>query len=190
MGTFNEIENDGNNDFIWSPISVVTVVQRSDRDWTNGYGVSGLPSTNLTTETLKGDVAPTVQPYTYDGQIFKKGDVWTFRVPPIQGAVVYLMDLWNENTTAGPFWENNRDDRAWSYDGTYTLSPSNPKYNEAVCNSNVRFESRGYTSAGWTDSRWVTIRIECPAQPLLSASVIESMWGQLANIQRLLNLIR
>lgn len=46
-GTATTIHNDSNNDFIWSPntdgASLVT-----DADWTNGFGVVGLPSGGLT----------------------------------------------------------------------------------------------------------------------------------------------
>ena len=104
--------------------------------------------------------APTT--YTSDGQVFAKGNSWTLRVPPIAGAQVYLMNLWKigENTS---FWENNASDHKWSYDGTYTIDPSNPKYQEVPCNSDVKFESRGYTPTGWTDNRWVTIHVACPS---------------------------
>ena len=33
------VETDGNNDFIWSPISTTTAVSRFDLDFTNGYGI-------------------------------------------------------------------------------------------------------------------------------------------------------
>ncbi len=53
MATAANVDADtgGNDDFIWSPnattSSVVTAV-----DWTNGYGVSGLPGTNMSAEVL------------------------------------------------------------------------------------------------------------------------------------------
>ncbi len=46
------IDGDSNDDFIWSPVSTTTSNLKSDQDWTNGYGVVGLPSTNMTAETL------------------------------------------------------------------------------------------------------------------------------------------
>jgi hypothetical protein len=43
----------GDNDFIWSPISTSTgTASIDDFDWTNGYGVTGLPGTNMTAEVL------------------------------------------------------------------------------------------------------------------------------------------
>ena len=51
MSTGVNADADSNNDFIWSPncttTSLVTHV-----DWTNGYGVSGLPSSNMTASVL------------------------------------------------------------------------------------------------------------------------------------------
>lgn len=41
------------NDFIWSPNSTTTVTSLTDLDFTNGYGVVGLPSTNLAPNTLQ-----------------------------------------------------------------------------------------------------------------------------------------
>ncbi len=40
------------SDFIWSPRSTSTAEAIADLDWTNGYGVPGLPSSNMTVETL------------------------------------------------------------------------------------------------------------------------------------------
>ncbi len=45
-------DSDTNNDFIWSPISTTTTSLHTDLDWTNGYGVPGLPGTNLTAQSL------------------------------------------------------------------------------------------------------------------------------------------
>ena len=41
------------NDFIWSPNSTTTVTSLLNLDFTNGYGVVGLPSTNLAPNTLQ-----------------------------------------------------------------------------------------------------------------------------------------
>ncbi len=43
---------DPNNDFIWSPRSTSTTASVSDLDFTNGYGVLGLPSTNMTGQSI------------------------------------------------------------------------------------------------------------------------------------------
>lgn len=51
MGTFSSINGDTNNDFIWSPNSTTTSAVTTV-DWTNGYGVSGLPTQNLSAEVL------------------------------------------------------------------------------------------------------------------------------------------
>jgi len=47
MSTFLGVNADTNNDFIWSPNSTTTV-ETSGSDWTNGFGVTGLPSGGLT----------------------------------------------------------------------------------------------------------------------------------------------
>lgn len=44
------VDTDTNNDFIWSPISTTTSVSVHDLDWTNGYLVPGLPTTNTAIE--------------------------------------------------------------------------------------------------------------------------------------------
>ena len=46
-----ETEGGSNNDFIWSPNATTTSLI-SHQDWTNDYGVSGLPSSNMTAEIL------------------------------------------------------------------------------------------------------------------------------------------
>lgn len=46
------IDGDANDDFIWSPVSTSTSNNKADLDWTNGYGVTGLPSSNMTSETI------------------------------------------------------------------------------------------------------------------------------------------
>ncbi|OHA06593.1 MAG: hypothetical protein A2934_04760 [Candidatus Sungbacteria bacterium RIFCSPLOWO2_01_FULL_47_10] len=50
-GTTDGVDNDTNDDFIWSP-QATTTVSVSANAFTNGYGVSGLPSTNLSAEIL------------------------------------------------------------------------------------------------------------------------------------------
>jgi hypothetical protein len=45
------INEDVNDDFIWSP-NATTTSGLTANDWTNGYGVSGLPSSNMTSEVL------------------------------------------------------------------------------------------------------------------------------------------
>ncbi|KND46750.1 MAG: Beta-galactosidase [Parcubacteria bacterium C7867-006] len=53
MGTALQINNDAgsNNDLIWSPNATSTSVNASN-DWTNGYGIVGLPSSNMSAEVL------------------------------------------------------------------------------------------------------------------------------------------
>ena len=51
-GAVNGAEEAVDNDFIWSPRSTSTSVLLTDLDYTNGYGVTGLPSTNMTVATL------------------------------------------------------------------------------------------------------------------------------------------
>ena len=46
------VDNDAQNDFIWTPISTTTSVTIGDLDYTNGYGVVGLPSNNTSAETI------------------------------------------------------------------------------------------------------------------------------------------
>lgn len=153
----------------------------------NYSAISGKPICDIS-DNYVTVVSPTA-PVTYEGQIFKKGETWNLRVPTIPGASVYLMNFWKEGDS-GSFWENNREDHRWSYDGTYAFTPENPKYGEAPCNQNMRFESRGYTPNGWTDSRWVTVRVTCVDQVspitvispsggenLLVGSNFEIRWG-------------
>ena len=45
------IDDDTNNDFIWSPISTTSAELLSDYDWTNGYLVPGLPTPNMDSVT-------------------------------------------------------------------------------------------------------------------------------------------
>ncbi len=40
------VQNDTNNDFIWSP-NATTTAAYADNDWTNGFGVMGLPSSGI-----------------------------------------------------------------------------------------------------------------------------------------------
>lgn len=47
IGTAAATDGDTNDDFIWSPNSSATAAV-TDSDWTNGYGVAGLPSAGLT----------------------------------------------------------------------------------------------------------------------------------------------
>ena len=51
MGNYTDMERDSNNDLIWSP-NATTASTITYKDWTNGYGVSGLPSTNLMAEVI------------------------------------------------------------------------------------------------------------------------------------------
>lgn len=46
------VQNASDNDLIWSPRSTSTSASIDDSDWTNGYGLLGLPGTNLVAETL------------------------------------------------------------------------------------------------------------------------------------------
>lgn len=52
MGSLLAIDTDTNDDFIWSPISTTTNLLISDVDYTNGYLVPGLPTSNMSAETL------------------------------------------------------------------------------------------------------------------------------------------
>lgn len=45
-------DRDANDDFVWSPISTSSTNSIDDLDFTNGYLLPGLPSTNMTIETL------------------------------------------------------------------------------------------------------------------------------------------
>ncbi len=53
MGTALQVNNDvnSNNDFIWSANALGTSLV-SDSDWTNGYGLVGLPASNMSAEVL------------------------------------------------------------------------------------------------------------------------------------------
>ncbi len=51
MGNGLSINNDSNNDFIWSPNATTTSVY-ANNDWTNGYGLVGLPASNMSAEVL------------------------------------------------------------------------------------------------------------------------------------------
>ena len=49
------VQDSSNNDFLCSPRSTTTnsgTALLGDNDWTNGYGVTGLPATNMTAQTL------------------------------------------------------------------------------------------------------------------------------------------
>ena len=46
------VDTDANDDFIWSPLSTTSSSAVSDLDFTNGYGLIGLPSANMSPETL------------------------------------------------------------------------------------------------------------------------------------------
>lgn len=46
------VDNDSNDDVIWSPVSTTTAVSITDFDYTNGYLLPGLPTSNTTIETL------------------------------------------------------------------------------------------------------------------------------------------
>jgi len=52
MGTATVVDGDTNDDLIWSPNSTSTTAAYTDCDFTNGYGIVGLPSTYMLTETL------------------------------------------------------------------------------------------------------------------------------------------
>lgn len=47
----NDTQTDADN-FIWSPFSTTTQTARTSNDYLNGYGVAGLPTSNLTPQTL------------------------------------------------------------------------------------------------------------------------------------------
>ena len=52
MESATQIDADtSNDDFIWSPNSTTSVTAAA-KDFANGYGVPGLPTTNLTAEVL------------------------------------------------------------------------------------------------------------------------------------------
>lgn len=46
------VDNDTNDDFIWSPVSTTTNNTVSDLDFINGYNITGLPAVGMTQETL------------------------------------------------------------------------------------------------------------------------------------------
>lgn len=46
------VDRVSNNDFVWSPISTTTQNTTADFDYTNGYLLPGLPTNNMTAETL------------------------------------------------------------------------------------------------------------------------------------------
>lgn len=46
------VDDDAEDDFIWSPISTTTAISVNDVDFTNGYLLPGLPTTNMTLETF------------------------------------------------------------------------------------------------------------------------------------------
>jgi hypothetical protein len=50
-GTLSAIDSDTNDDFIWSPNTTGTAVV-GDADWINGFGLIGLPSSNMSSEVL------------------------------------------------------------------------------------------------------------------------------------------
>ena len=52
MGSASDIDDETNDDLIWSPNSTSSSIGIGDIDYTNGYGVVGLPSTNMNTETI------------------------------------------------------------------------------------------------------------------------------------------
>jgi hypothetical protein len=51
MGTQAGIDADTNDDFIWSP-NATTTSSGWAVDWTNGYGIVGLPAANMSAEVL------------------------------------------------------------------------------------------------------------------------------------------
>ncbi|MBI5645130.1 hypothetical protein HY970_03460 [Candidatus Kaiserbacteria bacterium] len=52
MNTATNADSDANDDFIWSPNSTSTTPSFNNVDWTNGYGVLGLPGTGTDVVTL------------------------------------------------------------------------------------------------------------------------------------------
>ncbi len=46
------VDTDSHDDFIWSPISTTSSNSVYDLDYTNGYGVIGLPGSNMSVETI------------------------------------------------------------------------------------------------------------------------------------------
>ncbi len=51
MDSATNIDGDTNDDFVWSP-NATTTSGSTANDWTNGYGISGLPAANMTAEVL------------------------------------------------------------------------------------------------------------------------------------------
>jgi hypothetical protein len=49
-GNSASVDRDTNDDLIWSPRSTSSIASMDDLDWTNGYQVLGLPTTNMATE--------------------------------------------------------------------------------------------------------------------------------------------
>ncbi len=51
MASTTAVDADTNNDFVWSPNATTTSIN-AHVDWTNGYGISGLPSGGLNSQTI------------------------------------------------------------------------------------------------------------------------------------------
>jgi len=49
---FSTVRGDTHDDFIWSPNATTTAGVETNRDWTNGYGVLGLPGSNMSAEAI------------------------------------------------------------------------------------------------------------------------------------------
>ncbi|TSC61702.1 MAG: hypothetical protein Athens041674_685, partial [Parcubacteria group bacterium Athens0416_74] len=52
MGNTTVLDADSNDDFVWSPNSTSTTPAFANQDWTNGYGVPGLPGAGSDPTTL------------------------------------------------------------------------------------------------------------------------------------------
>ena len=50
--SFNGVHLDTNNDFIWTPNSTTSVTTITQNDFTNGYGVLGLPAGGINNQVL------------------------------------------------------------------------------------------------------------------------------------------
>ena len=50
--SWSTVNQDSHNDFIWSPNATTTAGLQTQRDWTNGYGILGLPGSNMAAEIV------------------------------------------------------------------------------------------------------------------------------------------
>lgn len=96
---------------------------------------------------------------TTENKEFHHTQPWTFCTAPIVGATEYLFGFHKENAE-GWFYENYAHDRKWSYDGTWTIWPKHPKYDDFLAGETIKLEVRALGAGGWADSKFVPIKIK------------------------------